>query len=163
MLDLLPRGLALDVACGTGRHSLVLARSGFKVIAADYSETALRTLQSIARTERLDIWPLAADLSIFRLPHSRFDTILNISFLDRLLLPRLIDALRPGGALLFDTFLVDQAASGHPRNPDFLLGHYELRDRLEEMDLIRYQEGIVAYPEGKSAWRAAALALRKRV
>jgi hypothetical protein len=29
------------------------------------------------------------------------------------------------------------------------------------MNLVRYREGIVAYPGGKSAWRAAALALRK--
>jgi tellurite methyltransferase len=161
MLELLPRGLALDVAAGTGRHSLLLARAGFKVLAIDYAEAALRTLQSIARTEKLSIWPLAAELSDFPLPHARFDAILNTNFLDRALVPRLIDALRPGGALLFDTFLIDQAATGHPSNPDYLLQHYELRGMLSEMDLVRYREGIVVYPDGKSAWRAAALAIRR--
>ena len=77
------------------------------------------------------------------------------------MIPHLIDALRPGGALLFDTFLIDQAATGHPRNPDFMLQHYELREMLSAMNLVRYREGIVAYPDGKSAWRAAALTLRK--
>jgi tellurite methyltransferase len=163
MFELLPRGLALDVACGTGRHGIFLARSGFKVVAVDYAETGLRTLQSIVRAERLDIWPLAADITTFPLPQGRFDTILNISFLHRPLLPRLIDALRPGGALLFDTFLVDQAEAGHPRNPDFLLEHYELREKLRGMDLARYREGIVSYQDGKSAWRATALATRKRM
>lgn len=161
MLDLLPRGLALDVAAGTGRHSLALARAGFKVVAIDYAEAALRTLQSIARAERLSVFPLAADLSTFALPPGRFDAILNLNFLDRALVPRLIDALRPSGAMLFDTFLIDQAATGHPRNPDFMLQHYELREMLSEMDLLRYREGIVAYPNGKSAWRAAALAIRR--
>ena len=160
-LDLLPRGLALDLACGTGRHSVALARAGFKVVAIDYAETALRTLQSIARAEKLSVSPLAADLSTFALPRGRFDAILNVNFLDRTLVPRLVDALRPGGALLFDTFLIDQAATGHPRNPDFMLQHYELREMLSAMDLVRYREGIVAYPDGKSAWRAAALAIRK--
>ncbi|HEY2525081.1 MAG TPA: methyltransferase domain-containing protein [Candidatus Binataceae bacterium] len=161
MLDLLPRGFALDVAAGTGRHSLMLARAGFNVVSIDYAEPALRTLQSIARAERLPVWPFAADLSAFQLPRARFDAILNLNFLDRALVPRLIDALRPGGALLFDTFLIDQAATGHPRNPDFMLRHYELRDMLNAMDLVRYREGIVAYPDGKSAWRAAALAIRR--
>jgi len=160
-LELLPRGLALDVAAGTGRHSVALARAGFKVLAIDYAEAALRTLQSIARAEQLSVWPLAADLADFPLPRVRFDAILNTNFLDRALVPRLIEALRPGGALLFDTFLIDQAATGHPRNPDFLLQHYELREMLSAMDLVRYREGLVAYPDGNSAWRAAALAIRK--
>ncbi|HVB83135.1 MAG TPA: methyltransferase domain-containing protein [Candidatus Binataceae bacterium] len=160
-LDLLPRGLALDVAAGAGRHSVALARVGYKVVAIDYAETALRTLQSIARAEKLSVWPLLADLSAFAFPPARFDAILNVNFLDRALVPRLVDALRPGGGLLLDTFLIDQAATGHPRNPDFMLQHYELREMLREMDLVRYREGIVAYPDGKSAWRAAALAIRK--
>jgi SAM-dependent methyltransferase len=161
MLDLLPRDLALDVAAGTGRHSLLLARAGFKVVAIDYAEPALRTLQSIARFEKLSVWPFVADLSTFPLPRARFDAILNLNFLDRALVPRLIDALRPGGAMLFDTFLIDQAATGHPRNPEFMLQHYELREMLSGMDLVRYREGIVAYPDGRTAWRAAALAIRR--
>jgi tellurite methyltransferase len=160
-LDLLPRGLALDVAAGGGRHSLLLAREGFRVVAIDYSEAAMRTLQSIARAEKLSVSPLVADLSSFPRARGRFDTILNVNFLDRTLVPHLVDALRPGGALLFDTFLIDQAATGHPRNPDFMLQHYELREMLSAMDLMRYREGIVAYPDGKTAWRAAALALRR--
>jgi SAM-dependent methyltransferase len=171
MLELLPRGVALDIAAGSGRHSLLLARAGFKVVAIDYAEVALRALQTIARAERLPIWPLAADLSTFPLRRNRFDAILNVNFLDRALVPRLIGALRPGGALLFDTFLIDQAATGHPRNPDFMLRHHELREMLDakmhpeqmhvEMDLVRYREGIVAYPDGKRAWRATALAIRR--
>lgn len=160
-LGLLPRGLALDVAAGGGRHSLLLARAGFKVVAVDYAEAALRTLQSIARSEELSVSPLVADLSSFSLPRGRFDAILNVNFLDRTLVSLLVDALRPGGAILSDTFLIDQAASGHPRNPDFMLQHYELREMLSAMDLMRYREGIVAYPDGKTAWRAAALAIRR--
>src|ERR1700691_353481 len=68
MLDLLPRGLALDLAASTGRHSLLLAHAGFKVVAIDYAETAMRKLQWIARAEDLYVWPLAADLSVFPLP-----------------------------------------------------------------------------------------------
>ena len=63
MLPLLPLGLVLDVAAGTGRHSLMLARSGFTVHAIDYSLTAMLKLAAAARAENLPIYPLAADLS----------------------------------------------------------------------------------------------------
>lgn len=163
MTPLLPRGgFALDVAAGTGRHSLVLARAGFRVIAIDYADSGLRALQAAARAERLAIWPVAADLCAFPLPRGRFDLVLNVSFLDRALVPRLVASLKPGGLLLFDTFLIDQAAAGHPRNPEFLLKHYELREMLDaaSMDIIRYREGITVYPGGKCAWRAGALATK---
>ena len=62
--------------------------------------------------------------------------------------------------MLFDTFMIDQAAIGHPRDPRFLLQHYELRDLLAGMEILRYREGLTIYPGGKSAWRATALARR---
>ena len=94
MLELLPRGgLALDVAAGTGRHSLLLARAGFKVVAIDYAEPALRTLQSIARAEKL--LGMAAGRGPFDISSAarRFDAILNLNFLDRALIPHLIECL----------------------------------------------------------------------
>jgi 2-polyprenyl-3-methyl-5-hydroxy-6-metoxy-1,4-benzoquinol methylase len=45
MLPLLARGgLALDVAAGRGRNAIALARAGMRVVAADFSELAMRTL-----------------------------------------------------------------------------------------------------------------------
>jgi SAM-dependent methyltransferase len=165
MMALLPRGgLALDVAAGAGRHSVLLARAGFKVVAIDYAEAGLRTLQAVARAERLTIWPVVADLGVFPLPRSCFDVVLNVSFLDRALVPRLAASLKPNGTLLFDTFLIDQLTAGHPRNPEFLLKHYELREMLDAlgMRIVRYREGLTVYRSaGKQAWRAAALATRQ--
>jgi hypothetical protein len=87
--------------------------------------------------------------------------VLNVTFLHRELVPRLKSALRRGGVLLFDTFLIDQAANGHPRDPRFLLKRYELRELLADMELLRYREGIVTYPSDKHAWRAVSLARRR--
>lgn len=162
MLPLLPRGLALDVAAGTGRHSLMLARAGFAVHAIDYSLPAMVKLAAAARAEELPVYPLVADLDSFPLPAARYNTIINTCFLDRKLIPALKRALKIGGALLFDTFLIDQAEIGHPRNPAFLLGHYELRTLLEGLEIIRYREGLTVYPNGSRAWRAGAVAMRRR-
>jgi tellurite methyltransferase len=160
-LALLPTGRALDVASGTGRNSIPLARRGIEVVAVDWSANALNALARVARSERLAIKPVLVNLeqSLPFRPES-FETVLNVSFLERALFPRLKMVLRIGGLLLFDTFLIDQAASGHPRDPRFLLGHYELCDLLSDMELIRYREGIVDYGGGKRAWRATALARR---
>jgi tellurite methyltransferase len=164
MIDLLPRGTALDIAAGTGRNSIALARAGFRVIAADFSRSGLRTLGEIARRENLAITPVLTDLEeAFPFSSNSFDSILNVSYLDRDLLPLLKTSLRPGGALLFDTYLIDEAdeaGHGHLRNTRFTLDHYELRALLSDLELIRYREGLVVYPNGKRAWRATALARR---
>ncbi len=158
---LMPRGRALDIAAGKGRNSIVLARAGVHVVAVDWSENALNSLALIAKKDQLAIEPVIADLeqSLPFQPES-FDIVVNISFLERGLFPSLKKVLRTGGMLLFDTFLVDQAALGHPRDLRFLLGHYELCGLLSDMELIRYREGIVDYGGAKRAWRATALARR---
>ena len=162
MLPLMPHGIALDVAAGTGRNAIPLARAGIKVVTADFSVTAMRTISEFARRERLPISPVVADLEeTFPFRPESFDVILNVTFLDRALPSHLKTALRRGGVLLFDTFLIDQAASGHLRDPRFLLKHYELRELLADMELLRYREGIVTYPGDKHAWRAVALARRR--
>ncbi len=160
MLPLLARGLALDVAAGTGRHSIALAQAGFTVHAIDFSLPAMLKLRDAAAAEHLPVRPLVADLDNYPLPAAYYDTVLNVSFLDRRLIASLVAALRIGGALLFDTFLIDQAEIGHPRNPDFLLGHYELRSLLGGLEIVRYREGLTVYANGERAWRAGALAIR---
>jgi tellurite methyltransferase len=161
MLALMPRGLALDVAAGRGRHSLALARAGMKVLAFDSSEAGVRIIKETAIAERLPIWPIVADVAGFPARPGRFDVVINVNFLDRGAIPEIKAALRPGGVLLFDTFLIDQAEIGQPSNPDYLLGHWELRDLLVGMELLRYREGLIVYGDGSRAWRASALAARR--
>ena len=54
-LPLLPRGPALDLACGTGRHALLLAALGLSVTAVDWSGTALDILENRARRAKLPV------------------------------------------------------------------------------------------------------------
>ncbi len=118
MLARIPRGgVALDVAAGRGRNALALARAGMRVVAVDRSTEAIRTVAAAARSARLPIWPVVANLDSFQLKDESFDVIVNINFLDRALFPKFVRALRPGGILIADTFLVDQAAiGGHARS-----------------------------------------------
>jgi len=163
--EMLPRlahaGLAIDVAAGRGRHSVILADHGLRVMAIDYSQEAIAALAKLVEHPRGAIWPALADLDTFPIKSESADLIVNVNYLDRGLFPKFIQALKPGGMLLVDTFLIDQAALGHPRNPRFLLDHYELLALLEGLQTLCYREGLAVYPDQSKAWRASALARRK--
>ncbi len=120
----------------------------------------MRLLAATARAARLAIWPVVANLDSFHLKDESFDAIVNINFLDRALFPKFVHGLRPGGILIADTFLVDQATIGHPRDPRFLLGHGELRALAGNLEIEEYREGLVTYPNGERAFRASIAARR---
>ena len=162
VLARIPRGVALDVAAGRGRNALALARVGLEVVAVDYSVEAMRLLAATAREAELAVWPIVANLDNFHLKDESFDAIVNINFLDRALFPNFVRALRPGGVLIADTFLVDQAAIGHPRDPRFLLAHGELRALAGDLEIEEYREGPVTYPKGERAFRASIVARRRK-
>ncbi|MBI5747375.1 MAG: methyltransferase domain-containing protein [Nitrospirae bacterium] len=46
LLTLLPKGRALDIACGEGRNAIFLAKSGYEVDAVDISSVALERVES---------------------------------------------------------------------------------------------------------------------
>ncbi|MDO8433787.1 MAG: class I SAM-dependent methyltransferase [Candidatus Binatus sp.] len=160
MIARIPRGVALDVAAGRGRNSLAMARAGIRVIAVDFSVEAMRTLAAAARAEHLAVWPVVANLDNFYIRAGSLDAIVNVNFLERRLFPNFVRALRPGGILIADTFLIDQAEIGHPRNPDFLLNHGELPALVAGLQVEDYREGLVTCPDGTKAYRASIVARR---
>ncbi len=161
MLPRIPHGIALDVAAGRGRNALAMARAGIGVVAVDFSIEAMRSLAAAARAERLPLWSVVANLDNFYLRVESLDAIVNVNFLDRALFPNFVRALRPGGILIADTFLIDQAEIGHPRDPRFLLGHGELPTLVAGLEVEEYREGLVTYPNGTRAYRASIAARRR--
>ena len=133
-----------------------------RCVAVDYSAEAMRILAATARAARLAIWPVVANLDNFHLKDESFDAIVNINFLDRALFPKFVRALRPGGILIADTFLVDQAAIGHPRDPRFLLAHGELRALAGGLEVEEYREGVTDSANGERAFRASMVARRRK-
>jgi tellurite methyltransferase len=159
LLPLLPAGPALDIACGTGRHALLLAARGQHVTAVDFSSVALDTLKARAHgmhipvqqsksfhpgpKRRLDgrLELMQADLEHIRLPECCYDLIVCIQYLQRSLFPQMTRALRPNGVLLMETFTRAQLEfMGGPRNPEYLLKTGELRDAFPELCVLFYRE-----------------------
>jgi tellurite methyltransferase len=138
-----PSGPALDVACGTGRHAVAIGRTGRPVEAIDRDVARCRALATRARLERLPIEVVCADVEEFPLAAGRYAVVVNTLFLVRALVPALVRALRPGGLLFFETFTVAQLATGHPRNPAFVLEPGELLRLARGLDVLAYREGPV--------------------
>ena len=149
-------GRALDIATGKGRNALFLAEKGFTVDAIDISEVGLQQAQRQAEKQGLTLNLIQADLTRFEFPDSAYDLILNINFLLRSLVPKIKNALRPGGYIIFDTYLIDQQDLGHPRNPAYLLNHNELLDLFRGFRVLCYQEGKF-FADGKESFRAELL------
>lgn len=157
-LPLSPRGAALDLACGAGRHSLLLAAQGRAVTAVDASAAALELLEKRAqelgistnRSERgseirarenTGISLVQADLETVELPEKEFALILCIRYLQRSLFAQISRALIPSGLLLFETFTTAQLRyAGGPRNPEHLLSIGELRAAFPELQTLFYRE-----------------------
>jgi 2-polyprenyl-3-methyl-5-hydroxy-6-metoxy-1,4-benzoquinol methylase len=137
-------GRALDVATGKGRNALFLASRGFQVTAIDISTVGLEEGRTRARDHSLSIDWEQADLENLQLAAAAYDLIVNINYLQRSLLPGLRGALKPGGHMIFETYLIDQQAAGHPRNPDYLLHHNELLDHFRDYRVLLYREGRFA-------------------
>ena len=152
------RPRALDVACGSGRHALLLAAAGLDVLAIDRDAAAVEGLRATARTLGLGVRAEICDLeagdvatgdlgrgsmaeSRGALAPSTYDLIVVVHYLHRPLLRALVRALAPGGLLLYETFTVDQAALGHPKNPAFLLKPGELPRLVAPLEVVRQREG----------------------
>jgi tellurite methyltransferase len=134
-------GKALDVACGKGRNALFLAARGFQVTAIDISPVGLEQGRRLAEEHSLSVIRQQADLENFQFPSAEYDLIVNINYLQRSLLPRLKNAVKPGGHVIFETYLIDQGVFGHPKNPDYLLAHNELLEHFREFRVLLYREG----------------------
>jgi SAM-dependent methyltransferase len=141
---LVPRaGTALDVACGRGRNAIWLAQRGLETLAIDRDAAALEDLRATAQSLGLSLKTEVIDLEggARRLPAAGVDVIVVVHYLHRPLVPSLIDALRPGGILVYETFTQAQAARGKPTNPAFLLAAGELRTLVAPLELLVEREG----------------------
>jgi rhodanese-related sulfurtransferase len=143
-VDLLPRrGRAVDVACGRGRHALLLAGAGFRVDAVDRDAGRIAGLAAVADRLALPIEARVVDLETGEadLGDGVYDVVLVFHYLHRPLFPAILRALAPGGLLLYETFTRAQAARGKPTNPDYLLEPGELVARVAPLAILREREG----------------------
>jgi 2-polyprenyl-3-methyl-5-hydroxy-6-metoxy-1,4-benzoquinol methylase len=143
-VDLLPMGRALDIAMGNGRNSVYLAGMGFEVEGIDISKEAVNSALESARKSCVNITAKVADLERdFYIEEGAYDVIICFNYLHRPLIPNIKRGLRSGGMIAYETYIVEQARFGKPKNPDHLLRHNELLEMFHEFRCLRYREGII--------------------
>jgi tellurite methyltransferase len=143
-IDLLPKGRVLDIAMGAGRNAIYLARMGFEVEGIDSSEHAIQHALEHAKASSVTIRAEVAELEKdYRIKPDTYNVIICFNYLQRSLIPQIKEGLKIGGVIVYETFTVDQAQFGHPKNPDFLLRHNELMEMFRGFRCLRYREGVI--------------------
>ena len=148
-LDRLPRGRALDVACGLGRNAILLAANGYAVDAMDISAVALAGARERAGAAGVAVNWIETDLDGAEIARDAYDVIVVARFLDRRLIPRLVDALRPGGHVVYDHHYITPVAVDGPSSRRFRARPNELLERFRTLRILSWEEGIVADPDGR--------------
>lgn len=135
-----PAGDALDIACGRGAGAVRLAMAGMRVSAWDLSGVAIERLRRAACEKGLQIAAEVRDV-VARPPHpASFDLILVSYFLERTLAKSIIQALRPGGLLFYQTFSREAVSESGPANPAYRLADNELLQLFSPLRVRFYRE-----------------------
>ncbi len=129
--------IALDLACGTGRHTIYLSNEGFRVDSVDISTVALDKLREIS-VKNLNL--IETDLDDFTPKKNHYGLVVMTNFLDRELIDRSKDALISGGLFIVETYMDHQDNEKKNSNPNFLLKSKELLDIFSDFEIIDYQE-----------------------
>lgn len=137
--DLVPHDAdVLDVAAGSGRHSVFFARRGCRVFSIE------REPDLVAALKDLGIEAVEGDIEKAVLLPNCFDAVINTFFLFRPLLSQYLATLRPNGILFFRTYTtahMDVLGRTRPRR-DFLLEPGELKTAFPNLAILHYDESI---------------------
>lgn len=133
-------GSALDMAGGAGRHAIWLAQRGWQVTLMDISNEGLAVGRKRVGDAASRVEFLQADLRQFHADRL-YDLVLVFYYLERAILPELERSLRPGGLLLYKTYVREDADLGRqPRNPSHLLEPGELVHTFPGLQILHYRE-----------------------
>ena len=158
---LVPAGATLlDVACGYGRHAKYFAERGARVTAVDRDAAALASFADVSnitaelRDLENDAWPYGAD---------SFDAVIVCNYLWRPTLATLLDCIRPGGVLLYETFMDGNEKFGKPSRPDFLLRSDELIAHVSrDFEIVEFAQGPEHTADGEICAMKQKIAAVKR-
>jgi SAM-dependent methyltransferase len=134
---LLPPGRALDLACGSGRHSLWLAEHDWNVVAVDWNAEAIANLRHLRIDAR--VVDLEQDSSL--LQPDAYDLVVCWLYYQRDLYPRIRDAVRPGGIAALCALLQGRFAAARGELQTYFPGwqvlHHLETDRTSELIVRR--------------------------
>ena len=143
-------GQVLDVACGGCRHANWFAGQGHSVVAVDRERPAvmLPGVNFVLADLEAAQWPFAA---------RNFAAVVVTNYLYRPLFTHLIQAVAPGGLLIYETFAMGNEKYGRPSNPEYLLRSGELLEAVRDhLQVIAFEDLYQDEPKPSMVQRIAA-------
>jgi cyclopropane fatty-acyl-phospholipid synthase-like methyltransferase len=158
-------GRALDLGCGEGRNSLLLARYGYHVHAVDVSSQGIEKLKKYALSQDSDsIDGEVADVRKIQLASQFYDAIVAVTILDHIteeegkaVAQAMIDSLKPDGFMFIEAFTIHDPAANTSWNEDETISetatfvqHFfdegELAVWFSTLEILKYEE-IMKYDD----------------
>lgn len=149
-LPALPRGRALDLACGAGRNALHLALAGYQVDAMDISAVALERGAGKAAELGVSINWNNVDLDYVELAAGTYDVVVVARYVNRGLAEGLMASLREGGHLVYEQHLLTTQQVDGPRSRSFRLQPNELLEMFRALRVLYYRESLAADADGRT-------------
>jgi len=151
LVESMPPGTALDIACGEGRNAIWLAQRGWDVTAVDFSPVGIAKAEELARDT--DVEWIVADVADYQ-PGHLFDLVIvfylhlsadamGIAFANA------ISALAPAGTLFGVGHAVRNIADGYggPPIPEILWSEAAMAPLLKGLDVIELGERTRYVPD----------------
>jgi rhodanese-related sulfurtransferase len=159
----LPKGIALDVAMGNGRNAIYLATRGFDVDGVDVDPDVVSQARATARRFHAPIRAIIGNVEdgTYIIPMEAYDVIVVFNFLHRPLFRDIKDGLKPGGVVVFQTYLEEQIKFGKPRNPAHLLKSGELAAVFSDFEVLRVNERVDSAVPGGPPCALAGIVAKK--
>lgn len=132
---------AVDIAGGLGQNGLWLAEQGYSVDIIDVSRVGLGRARSEMGLRNLrNVNLLQMDLDTLELNSATYEMVIVFRYLKRQLFPKIKQAVRSGGRVIYETFNTHYLEQVPDFNPDFLLEPDELATYFSDWKIIHYEE-----------------------
>ena len=118
----------------------MLAQQGLKVDAWDIADVPVAALQELALRQQLSIQAEVRDVEANPPRPEKFDVITVSYFLNRDSIPALIQALKPGGLIYYQTFTRQRVSDRGPQREEFRLADQELLHLFSGLQVLLYRE-----------------------
>jgi SAM-dependent methyltransferase len=153
----IPDGPVLCLAEGEGRNAVFLAERGHAVTAVDLSDVGLANASRLAAERGVEITTVAADLAVYEPGEACWAGIVSIwGHLPRTvrtrLYPACVRALRPGGALVLESYTprqLERPGEGGPSSADMLMTPDDVREEFAGLRFERCAEVDRDVAEGR--------------
>jgi SAM-dependent methyltransferase len=146
-LPTLPKGAAMCLAEGEGRNAVFLAESGYQVSSVDLTQAGVDKTKRLAEDRSVKVSAVVGDLADFDLGHERWDLVVSIFAhvppdVRRSLHRRVVDSLKPGGALLLEAYTPDQVGrgTGGPQDSELTMTLNGLREEIAPLEFLNAEE-----------------------